>query len=148
MFQLMYGTFVFDISRIQRGGRFKQDEPAFFFRNWTVLDSAWNYDELALFDPFVPLAKVHAEAAFDHQKHFVLVVMMVKYELAVQLDEFDLLAVKLCSNAGLVVFGDLRKLLSDIDFGHKSSISITVFLMDGASCMHVAGNSLLADTLG
>jgi hypothetical protein len=44
--------------------------------------------------------------------------MMVKDELAIQLDEFDVLPVELRGDAGLVVFGDFGKLLGNIDFGH------------------------------
>jgi hypothetical protein len=43
---------------------------------------------------------------------------MVKDELAIQLDEFDVLAVELGGDAGLVVFGDFGKLLGNVDLGH------------------------------
>jgi hypothetical protein len=64
------------------------------------------------------VAEIHTEAAFDYEEHLVFVVMMMKDELAVQLDELDLLSVELGGDAGLVVFSDFRELLGDVDFGH------------------------------
>jgi hypothetical protein len=83
-----------------------------------VFHPARHYDELALLNPFMAVAEIHAEAAFDYEEHLVLILMMVKDELAIQLDEFDVLAVELGGDAGLVVFGDFRKLLGNVDLGH------------------------------
>jgi hypothetical protein len=66
------------------------------------------------------VAKLHAKAAFDYQKHLVFVLVMVKDELAIQLDELHVLSVELGGDAGLVVFGDLREFLGDVNFGHGS----------------------------
>jgi hypothetical protein len=109
---------ILDIAGIQGRGRLKQDDPAFFLGHWTMLDSARHYDELAFFDPFMPVEEIHAETALDHQEHFVFALMMVKYKLAIHFDELDLLVVEFGGNAGLIVFGDLGELVSDIDFGH------------------------------
>jgi hypothetical protein len=144
VFQFVHGTFVFNITSIQRGGRFKQYEPAFFLSHWTMLDSTRHHDELSLIDPFVCgslvlVAKFHSEAAFDYKEHLVLVVMMVEHEFAVQLDEFDLLAIQLGGDARLVVLGNLAKLLGDIDFGHGIPRGlIAASLMDGAPGLRVA----------
>ena len=76
-------TLVFDVSGIEGGGGFEENDPAFFFGDGTVLDAAGDDDELAGLDPFVVVAELHAEAAFDDEEHFVFVVVMVEDERAV-----------------------------------------------------------------
>jgi hypothetical protein len=114
----MYRPFVYNVTGVQRSGRLKQQNPAFFLGYRTVLDSMWHHDILALFDPLVPVAEFHAEASLDDEEHFVFVVVMVKYELSFKLVELHVLAVEFCTDIGLPVFGDFRELLSDVDFGH------------------------------
>jgi hypothetical protein len=111
-------AFVFDISGIEGGGGFEEDDPAFFFGDGTVLDAAGDDDELAGFDPLVMVAKFHAEAAFNDEKHFVFVVVMVEDEGAVEFDEFDLLSVQFGGDSGLVEVGDEGEFFGDVDFGH------------------------------
>jgi hypothetical protein len=41
---------------------------------------------------------------------------MVKYELAFELVQLHILAIKFGRDVGLPVFGDLGKLLNDVDF--------------------------------
>jgi hypothetical protein len=50
-----------------------------------VLDAARHHDELAFLDPLAAVAECHAETAFDHQEHFVFVVVMMEDELALDL---------------------------------------------------------------
>src|ERR1035441_3820129 len=119
--QFVHRPFILNIARVQRRGRLEQHDPTFFVCRGTMLYSARHYDKLALFDPFMAVAKIHAEAALHHQKHFVLVLMTVKYELAVELDELNLLSVEFGGDARLVVFGNLGELFGDVDFGHESS---------------------------
>src|ERR1700683_3149812 len=97
--QFVDGTFVLNVAGIKCSGRFEQYNPAFFIRHGTVFHSAWHYYELAFFDPFMAVAKLHAEASFDHQEHLVLVLVVVKYEPAVELDELDVLSVELGGDA-------------------------------------------------
>jgi hypothetical protein len=116
--QFVHGAFVLDIAGIQRGGGLEQQEPAFLVRHGTVFDSAWNDDKLALFDPFMVVAKFHPEAAFDHQEHFVFVLVVVEDELAFELVKLHGLAIEFGGYVGLPVFGDLGEFLGEIDFGH------------------------------
>ncbi len=112
------GAVVFDISGIESGGGFEEDDPAFFLGDGPMFGSAGDDDELAGFDPFVVVAELHAEAAFDDEKHFVFEVVMVEDEGAVELDEFDLLSVEFGGDAGLVEVGDMGEFFGDVDFGH------------------------------
>jgi hypothetical protein len=68
----------------------------------------------------VAVAEFHAEAAFDDEKHFVFVVVMVEDERAVVFDQLDLLSVEFGGDMGSVVVVDLGELLGDVDFGHGS----------------------------
>ena len=79
---------------------------------------AMNYDEFAFFNPDVPIAEFHAESAFDDQKHFVLVFVVMEDELTLQLVQLDVLAVQFSSDVRLPVFVDLGKFLCEIDFVH------------------------------
>jgi hypothetical protein len=113
------GTFVFDVPSVERRDRLKKHNPAFCLRHWTMFHTARYHDKLALFNPFVAVAKVHAEAAFDYEEHLVFVLMMMKYEGAVQLDELDVLSVELGGDARLVVIGDLGEFFCNVYFGHE-----------------------------
>src|SRR6202521_3799427 len=77
------------------------------------------------------VAAIHAEAAFDYQEQLVFVLMMVKDELAIQLDEFDVLGVELGGYTGLVVFSDVRELLGDVDFGHGILRLVCCYAVNG-----------------
>ena len=80
--QLVVRALVDDVSGVQSGSRLEQQKPALFFGNRLVLDAARDNDEFALFNPFVgTVEELHAEAPFDHEKQFVLVVVMMKDEL-------------------------------------------------------------------
>ena len=118
VFELADGTFVFNIAGIEGGGGFEEDDPTFLLGHGTVLDAARYDDKLAAFDPFVVVAEFHAEAAFNDEKHFVFVVVMVEDEGAVEFDEFDLLSVQFGGDSGLVEVGDEGEFFGDVDFGH------------------------------
>ncbi|SPE28430.1 hypothetical protein SBA2_40003 [Acidobacteriia bacterium SbA2] len=121
MFQLSYGALVHNVAGVQRGSRFEQKKPAFFVGDGTVLDSARHHDELACLDPFMAVAKFHAEAAFDYQEHFIFVFVVVEDEFALEFVELDRLPVQFGSDVGLPVFGNLGKFFGDVDFVHGVS---------------------------
>src|SRR5271165_4416959 len=64
-------------------------------------------EEGEFIDPFMVVAELHAEAAFDDQKHFVFVVVVMKDKLAFELVELHSLAVKFGTDVRFPVFGDL-----------------------------------------
>jgi hypothetical protein len=69
----------------------------------------------------VAVPELHPKAAFDHQKHFVFIFVMVKNKIALDLVELDVLSIQLGRDIGLPVFGDLRKLFGQIYFFHKNN---------------------------
>src|SRR5580700_3781254 len=95
------------IASVQRRGGFEQQKPAFFIGHWAMLDAARYHDELAFFDPHVTLAKLHAEASFDHQEQFVFVVVMMKDEFSFQFVELKVLSVEFGTDVWLPIFVDL-----------------------------------------
>jgi hypothetical protein len=116
------GAFILYVACVERGRRLEQNDPAFVRGYGPMLDASRHDNEFTFFDPLVRMivmvAELHAEAAFDDEKHFVFVVMMVEDEFAVELYELDLLAVEFGSDAGLVVVGNFGEFFGDVDFGH------------------------------
>ena len=49
----------------------------------------------------------HAEAAFDHEKHFVFVLVVMEDKFAFEFVELDMLSVEFGGDVGLPVLGDL-----------------------------------------
>jgi hypothetical protein len=124
--ELGVGAYVDDVAGVERGGGFEEQEPALFIGGRLVFDAAGDDHELAFFDPFIMfsavfLAVVHAEAAFDDEEEFVLMLVVVEDELAFDLVEFNGLAVELGGDVGLPVFGDPGELFGEVDFGHVPS---------------------------
>ncbi len=119
--EFVHSAFVLDVTRVQRSGWLKEQNPTFLLGHGTVFDPVRHYDKLAGFDPFVPVAEFHAEAAFDDQEHFVFVIVMVEDERAVELDELHVLSVEFGGDAGLVVVVNFSELLGDVDLGHGIS---------------------------
>jgi hypothetical protein len=70
----------------------------------------------------VVVVEFHTEAAFDHEEHFVFVVMVMEDERTVEFDELDVLSIKISRDMGLVAFADLCELFGDVDFGHEASL--------------------------
>jgi hypothetical protein len=137
--ELVNGAFILYVACVERGRRLEQNDPAFVRGYGPMLDAARHDNEFTFFDPLVRMivmvAELHAEAAFDDEKHFVFVVMMVEDEFAVELYELDLLTVEFGSDAGLVVVGDFREFLGDVDFGHGilegSRLALVVWMRRG-----------------
>ena len=114
----MQGAFVYDVAGVQRGRWFEENDPAFLVGYGTVLDSAGDHQKLAFFNPHVTVTQLHTEAAFDHQKHFVFIFVVMEDELTFQLVEFYELAVEFGGDVGLLVFRNVGKLLGDVYFFH------------------------------
>lgn len=95
---LLDGAFGANVPCIQRRGWLKEQDVCFLVGDWAVLDLVWDNDKFTFLEPDVPVAKLHAKSAFDHEKHLVFIVMMVPEELSLKLDQLDELAVELTNN--------------------------------------------------
>jgi hypothetical protein len=123
------GALVDDVAGVQSGGGLEEQEPAFFIGYGFVFDAAGYDHELSFFNPFVMFAKVfiavmHAEAAFDDEKQFIFMLVVVEDKLAFDFVELDALAVEFGGDVGLPEFRDLGELFGNVDFGHDHSKDI------------------------
>src|SRR5579864_1330840 len=111
-------AFVDDVAGVQSRGRLEEHDPALLLGHGAMFNSARDDDEFAFLDPLVVVRKVHAEAAPDHEKHFVFVFVMVEDEFAYKLDQLDVLAVEFGGDVRLPVFGNPGELFGEVGFGH------------------------------
>jgi hypothetical protein len=116
--ELFQSALIDHVAGIQGRSRFEEKDPAFFVGDGFVFRPARDDDELAFLDPFVAIEKFHAKSAFDNEKHFVFMLMVMEDELAFELVELHVLAVEFRGDVWLPVFGDSRELFGDVDLVH------------------------------
>jgi hypothetical protein len=73
--------------------RFEKDDSGFFIRARPVLDPARHHTVLAGTKTDHAVAKLDSHFATPHEEHFVFVVVMVPWELALELHELHLLSI-------------------------------------------------------
>ena len=83
-----------------------------------MFDATGNDQQLAFFQPDLPVPEIHPESSLHHQEQLVLIFVMMPDKLALELDEFDLLTVQLADDFGTPVVVKLGELLLDIYFFH------------------------------
>ncbi|HWG46550.1 MAG TPA: hypothetical protein VN688_27560 [Gemmataceae bacterium] len=77
------------VARVQRRGRLEQQDVRFLLvGDGPVFDPTGDDQELALFQPDVPIPKLHAKPASDDQEEFVFVVVVVPQEWPWNLTNF------------------------------------------------------------
>ena len=86
----------------------------FVFGNRSMFYPPWYDEELAVFQPDITLSALHPEPPFDHQEAFVFMVVVEPHELALKLDQFDVLPVRLANDLGAPVIMDERELLPKV----------------------------------
>jgi len=84
------GPFVSDITCIQGGFGFDQDDVDFLVCYRTVLRAFGHDDKFTGVDDSFAIAKFHAERPFYDQEQFIFVIVMVPDELALEFHGFDL----------------------------------------------------------
>jgi len=72
-----------------------------------VLDPARDDEELALVELDYPVSKVNRELAGNDQEQFVLGIVVVPDEFALELGKLDVLVIQLTDNARAPVFREL-----------------------------------------
>src|SRR5262245_1767763 len=78
------GAFIADVSRVQRRIGLEQQDFGFLVGDRLMLDAARDDDEFAGSDLNLAALQLHPHAALHHEKHLVLVVVMVPHELALE----------------------------------------------------------------
>jgi hypothetical protein len=76
---------------------------SFFVSYGSMLNTSLHNEELALFQPHLVIAKFHPKPTFDHQEHFVFLLMMVPDEGALKLDHLHHLPVEFANDLGFPV---------------------------------------------
>jgi hypothetical protein len=94
---------------------------SFVFRDRPMFYCPWNDNELAFFEPDVPVSKLHAKAAFDHEEQLVFVFMTVPNELALKLHDLDELTVELADDSRAPMLVQESELFVEINFVHREA---------------------------
>src|SRR6516164_559431 len=120
-FQLRQSPFVGDVPGVQGRLGLKEQNLRLFVGYRKMLHAARDDDEFAWTYDFLVIAEFHAHAAFNHQEHFVLVVVMMPDELPLKTHGLDVAVVDFAQDLGAPVLFKLRKFLGDVDGLHGSS---------------------------
>src|SRR5579864_2220945 len=106
------------IARIQRRGWLEKQDVRHLLSDRPMFDATRNDQEFAFFEPDMPILKLHAEAAFDNEDQFVLVVVVVQYERPLEFDQLHHLAIQLADDLRLPLVAELRQLLFQVHLVH------------------------------
>src|SRR6266404_9384156 len=89
--------------------------------DWPMVGVARDDDELPFLDGHAPISKLHREPALVDQEEFVLVLVPVPDERALELDELHVLSVQLTDDLRVPMGSEQGELLSQVDLMHSSS---------------------------
>ncbi len=95
---------------------FEQQDMGLLLGDGPMLDTTGDNQELAFLEPDLPVPELHPESPFHHEEELVLVIVMVPDELALKLDQFELLAVQLADDLGAPRVVELGELLREVHF--------------------------------
>ncbi len=103
-----------DIARVQRRGGLEQQDVDLLVGDGPVLHAPGHDQELALLQADLSVTEVHAEPSLHDQEEFVLVVVLVPDELALELDQLDVLAVEFADDLRAPVVLEEGQLLGEV----------------------------------
>jgi hypothetical protein len=112
------GPFVGDISGVQSGFRFDQDDMNFFVGHGAVFDPARDDDKFAFADDHFMVAKFHAQCALDDEEEFVFIVVMMPDEFTFEFDGFDVAVVNFADDTRVAVVGEETEFVFKINCVH------------------------------
>jgi hypothetical protein len=90
----------------------------FLIGDGPVFDASRHNEKLALFEPNVPIPKLHAKPTFHDEEKLVLAIMVMPHEGPLKLDKLDLLAVELANDFGTPVVVEKGEFVNEIDLFH------------------------------
>lgn len=111
------------VASVQGSGWLKQKDVNFVFGDWAMFDAARNNQKLAFLNPYVPVTKLHSEAALNNHEQFVFDIVMMPDERAAELDQFNLLTIKFPGDSGFEVVGEKRELFVKVDLFHADRLT-------------------------
>jgi len=117
-FELVAGSLVDQISGIARAGWLEQEDMALLLRHRPVFHASRDHDQLTLMDLLRVVPKLEPEPAPEDQKQLILLLVVMPVERALDLGEFDHLAVQFGHDMRSPVGGEPRELLSQVDGVH------------------------------
>src|SRR5271165_5607584 len=88
-----------DVAGVQSRGGLEQEDVRLFVGHGAMFRFSWYNDELAFFEPDVPVSELHAKATLDHEEELVFVFMMMPEELALEFNELDELSIQLADDS-------------------------------------------------
>ena len=118
---------VLEITRIPGSGWLEEQPMDFLGRDRAVLDSPWNHDHFAGFQPLIAISKAHLEPTFEYQEQLIFVVVIVPHKLPLDLGQLHFLSIQFGDNAGAPMIAELAQSLSEIDLQ-------SVLLVETQSC--------------
>ena len=98
--------FGFGVAGVLDGCRFEEHHFDFMVGYGAMLDSTRNYYEIAFGEGDGSVAELHSEASAYDKEELVFGGVIVPDELALELDELDVLAVEFADDAGIPVIGE------------------------------------------
>jgi hypothetical protein len=114
--ELLSGKLVSQVPRIERSRGFEEQDVDLFVRDWAMLDAPRDYYQFILREVDRPVAELHAKSPLDHQEQLVLLLVVMPYKLALELDQLDMLAVQFGQD-------DWRPIIVDLgEFGGKRDL--------------------------
>src|SRR5688572_31951033 len=89
-----------------------------------MLDPSRHDEELAFLDRHVPIAELHREAALHDEKQFILMLVVVPHEFALELHQLHVLTVQLSDDLRAPMSIEERQLLAKVDRPHQTLVAI------------------------
>lgn len=111
----MHGAIARDIPRIERGGRFEENDLDLEIRNRAMLDASGDHEEFAGFEFDRAIAELHRETSLVNQEHLVLVLVAVPNKGALELHQLDLLPVEVRRDSRGPVIAERRECRGKVD---------------------------------
>ena len=89
-----------NISRVQCRSRLEQQDMNLVGGDRPMFDATGDDQQLPFFQPDLPVTKIHPESSLHDQEQLVLIFMVMPDELALKLDQFDLLTIQFANDSG------------------------------------------------
>ena len=98
--------------------RLEQQDMNLVVGDRSMFDATGHDQQLPFFQPDLPVTEIHPESPLHDQEQLVFIFMVMPDELALKLDQFDLLTIQFANDLGIPVVAELGEFLLDIHFFH------------------------------
>jgi hypothetical protein len=122
----MHGPRVLRVSRVQGARGFEEQHAARIVGHGPMLDAARDDQELSGLELDYAVAQFHAEPAFDHEEEFILALVLMPDEFAVQLGELHLAIIDVADDPRRPDIGELRQFVGRNNLGQHGGLHTTL----------------------